>query len=552
MRHVSVQQLSAFVDGALSGVSRELVTRHLATCGACRDRHQRWRESGETLQRALSWMPDERLLDDWSARIELAITAERKGLPVPGFSSALPPPVASVGPPASAPPAPAPTSRASSGHTPLPMARPARAAAPSRAPSGHTPLPMARPAQPFASAKPPAPAPVARAHVTPPPTTPPPAPPAQVVVQPTPLPPPPVYVQPPPPVQVHVPPPPPPPPVQVQVPPPPAPAPPVQVFVTPPAPPAPAPVVPAPAPIELEPLGAGLGRGGYHTERPMPPRRDDPETVWMLESERPSIARRVLVIAAVAIAAFLISPLLPEVIRITVPERWRPRMPRVEFVRRGGDVKPPEPARAEPVRLADRRPVEAAVVPPAPIPVPVDTARAETPKDTVVRLPEVAAVSEPVAQAPEPPPAPKPKPRRKAPERRVEPEPEPEPDGPLSPEQTVTIVPVRVQTTISLAPEKPRPPVPPPLPTDTTSDASWPLLCGIVLTSAGEPVEGARVDLAAPALSVRTDKRGRFCISCPPGMRVLRFEHELFQPVSRAVELTASSPETRIWLTTPR
>ena len=82
MRHVSKQQLSAFVDGALSGVSRELVTRHLAACHSCREKHMAWKAADEALRGALAWTPNERTLEEWSSRVELCLTAERKGLPI--------------------------------------------------------------------------------------------------------------------------------------------------------------------------------------------------------------------------------------------------------------------------------------------------------------------------------------------------------------------------------------------------------------------------------------------------------------------------------------
>ena len=94
MRHVSVQQLSAFLDGALVGVSRELVARHLESCMGCRERHAQWRAGDDVLRRVLSWEPDERTLEEWSSRVELTLTAERKGLPAPEFSELLHPVIA--------------------------------------------------------------------------------------------------------------------------------------------------------------------------------------------------------------------------------------------------------------------------------------------------------------------------------------------------------------------------------------------------------------------------------------------------------------------------
>ena len=41
MIHLTVQQLSASLDGSLAGPSLELVVRHLAVCHECRDRQAR-------------------------------------------------------------------------------------------------------------------------------------------------------------------------------------------------------------------------------------------------------------------------------------------------------------------------------------------------------------------------------------------------------------------------------------------------------------------------------------------------------------------------------
>jgi len=266
-----------------------------------------------------------------------------------------------------------------------------------------------------------------------------------------------------------------------------------------------------------------------------------------------SVVRTALVIGALLAAVFLASPYLPEVIRIHVPSKWLPRLPRLEFVRGGGT---PEPAKtpADPaLQLATSTPVVPQVVPPEPdpsstgAPPPVDSAaiREAGLRDSLARLSDALARAKAAK--------PKPKPRRAPPPEELEPDGWTEGDGELAPEHTATVVPVRVQTSVSLVPSRPQPlPATPPPPAEPEPEASWPLLCGEVITFAGVPVEGARVELESPALVVRTDKRGRFCVACPPGTRVVRVEHAAFEPVKRAIELTGATVETRIWLTTPR
>ena len=53
MIHLTVQQLSASLDGALTGPSLELVVRHLAACHDCRDRQARLAKHDDALRRLL-------------------------------------------------------------------------------------------------------------------------------------------------------------------------------------------------------------------------------------------------------------------------------------------------------------------------------------------------------------------------------------------------------------------------------------------------------------------------------------------------------------------
>ncbi len=83
MRHLTVQQLSASLDGALVGVSLELVVRHLATCHECRDRHARISKQDDTLRHMLAWDPGAEFFEDASIRLETILDAESRGVATP-------------------------------------------------------------------------------------------------------------------------------------------------------------------------------------------------------------------------------------------------------------------------------------------------------------------------------------------------------------------------------------------------------------------------------------------------------------------------------------
>jgi hypothetical protein len=112
----------------------------------------------------------------------------------------------------------------------------------------------------------------------------------------------------------------------------------------------------------------------------------------------------------------------------------------------------------------------------------------------------------------------------------------------LVPDSPATIIPVRVSKTVRLSsPASRKPPEP-------EGDERWPLLCGEVIDAAGHPVEGARVQLVSFRLTVRTDRRGRFCVACPPGVHSLRVEASGLPVVNRTVALSGELVETRIAL----
>ena len=86
MRHLTVQQLSASLDGALVGVSLELVVRHLATCRECRTRHARLSKQDDTLRHLLAWDPGAEYFEDASIRLETILDAQARGVAPPRIS----------------------------------------------------------------------------------------------------------------------------------------------------------------------------------------------------------------------------------------------------------------------------------------------------------------------------------------------------------------------------------------------------------------------------------------------------------------------------------
>jgi hypothetical protein len=142
MRHLTVQQLSASLDGTLSGVSLEMVTHHLATCRECRDRHAALAKQDETLRRLLAWAPAAQELEDMHIRLEAILDADARGAVPPAHAQVqagtpAPKPVAPV--PATAPviappPAPVPVFAA-----PVPAQAPAPPPEPQPAPTPRTP-----------------------------------------------------------------------------------------------------------------------------------------------------------------------------------------------------------------------------------------------------------------------------------------------------------------------------------------------------------------------------------------------------------------------------
>ena len=521
MRHVTVQQLSAFIDGALAGVSRELVTRHLAACADCRERHALWHIYDEVLQRVLSWEPNERTMEEASARVELTLTAERRGLPPPEFTSVLQPVIAST-------PDPAASARASALFPTLPpiASPPAAAAPPPRAP---------------APPPPPMPAPVASAPQPPPPPP--------VASVPTYSPPPPVVNAP--------------------------------VYSAPPPPPIPPSPVSSALSYPLDPYGSvapdPASQGAPPPPRahnpylppPPPPGHAAPISVYedlraRAEAPGPQWAsvplpgrkkrrHRLLALCGILLALVIIAtPWMPDVIRIRMPESWEPRVPRVEFVRHGNGAEPPANASAalDP-RLSERTNSEPPQVPYRELPAVGDSVTASP---AAIDTPAAAPAPPPVERVTAPPPpvaAATPAPARKPKPKPVRPAPPPpaeeEETGTAGAEHSMTFIPVQTKTEVILTPTRSSSAPPPPA-ADTVGDASLPLLCGEVLDESGAPIEGARIRLTSPPLTIRTDKRGRFCVACPAGERTFLVDAEGFTPVTRGVELSGATFETHITL----
>lgn len=79
MNHLTIQQVSASLDGALDGVSLELVVRHLGSCRDCRDRHARLSKQDDAMRRMLAFEPTELAMSDAVARVDAVLAAEVRG-----------------------------------------------------------------------------------------------------------------------------------------------------------------------------------------------------------------------------------------------------------------------------------------------------------------------------------------------------------------------------------------------------------------------------------------------------------------------------------------
>jgi len=153
MNHLSSLQLSVYLDDAALGAPDSQTTRHIASCAMCRARYEAWCHVDDSLRELLGHVPDEHAMEQRTSWVEIAVSAERKGLPAPEFAElriplAAPSPTSMMRALTSPPPRPAPS-------VPVRITGPIpTAAAPAATPPPRTPL---RPPVLHAPAPPPPP-----------------------------------------------------------------------------------------------------------------------------------------------------------------------------------------------------------------------------------------------------------------------------------------------------------------------------------------------------------------------------------------------------------
>lgn len=530
MKHLSVEQFSSSLDGALTGVALEVMVRHLSSCRACRERHAMLSKQDDALRRLFGSQPDDETYEEMATRLEAVLHAESRGLPTPGHAL---------------PPAPQPYVPPSSREMPRPsvpvredeqavesfdsLIRELSASHPPRK-SEPTSAPPAPPAPPPAAVAPPA-TPVPPAPVPPPTASAAPAPAAEPQVPaidddelpgfaiedllaPSSRPISRSDLAIPPIVREHVsarepmlest-------PVSEPV-----------VDAIPPAPPAPEPVT---ASVRDEAPESSAPRK-HSRLRPHGRRVSDAKVALTDDLDLPVEIRqpwraprytgRIALAVGVIAAAWWALVALPPVIRVPVPE-----VPRIELVPTRKPVAAPTPAPAPThrARTHEATRIEKPATKPAPIahekpravataPTAAPVTRAHTPVPVVTpppAKPTPAPVSKPVATTPAP-----------APVTTPTPSPTPTPAAAASP---------------------------------VDDSASWPLLCGSVVDDSGAPVIGARIMLADLDLTARTDKHGHFCIAAPPGDRTLSVTALGFATKRQAVSLGSQTLELSIKLT---
>jgi hypothetical protein len=164
VKHLSALQLCVFLDDALAGAPDEQTARHIATCAMCHGRYEAWCHVDDSLRELLGQLPDEYAMEQRTSWVEIAVAAERKGLPAPEFTElripleqpppAMPglhmfPPVSLPSPLFAPPPAPArSTPQAAAPPAPVVSAPPPRSREVSRPPAPSPPPPAAPAPQP--------------------------------------------------------------------------------------------------------------------------------------------------------------------------------------------------------------------------------------------------------------------------------------------------------------------------------------------------------------------------------------------------------------------
>jgi len=123
VKHLTSLQLCAFLDDALVGASDDQTARHLASCAMCRSRYEAWCHVDDSLRELLGQTPDEHAMEQRTSWVEIAVSAERKGLPAPEFGELripLPAAVAPAVPPERVLPMATPTASSATIQRPVP------------------------------------------------------------------------------------------------------------------------------------------------------------------------------------------------------------------------------------------------------------------------------------------------------------------------------------------------------------------------------------------------------------------------------------------------
>ena len=497
MRHLTLPQLSATVDQALSGVSLELVRRHLEECEECRARGSKLARVDGVVAQLVSHDPGDAWLEALAIEIDERVRAEVAGRFDPPAHPAGPPPLEFAG----ATPALSPDELEKiweeGAMTPRPSSVKAREAA---AEPGSAPASEATPVAPR-----PAPVPVSAEPV-----------PRDASPAPTPAVKPVVVVKPPspplPPAEVRSP---------VPAPKSASPAP------RPPAAPAPVPTAksasPSPRPAAPPtPVPAAKSDGTSQVLAPaattrVPPLRrratdDESPMGWGRHADRVVRARREASSAQrdtfLPLAFGLVGGALAGALVVTL-----------FFLRHGSaDSTPVVPVAHTASSVTPAAAIEDPVSHPQLEPAPATAEPSSTPGSATSSEAATTPVVAPPAVSPEPA------------KPRVTPAP---PTGAATPARTA-----RVRTQPGAAAARAIP----------TGEESWPLLCGEVVDETGAPVTGARILLADLDVGARTDRRGRFCLAAPPGDRTLSVVALGFATQRRAVSVVNGAADVHVVL----
>jgi hypothetical protein len=551
MIHLTIQQLSASLDGALTGPSLDLVVRHLAMCTECRERQARLVRTDDALRRLLAQQTTDAFLDDLSMRAESWIAAIAQGLPEPGARPhaavpATPTPSYTPPPPPMPEPAPSPSVVHQAGWGVIGMKPSVPAQAPASDPDETRRLleAMERAERstveathtPTAASTPPTAAPndlptwlqeqsrrAAESHLpqgpglaqaSAPPTTPFPreaSAPAWPLPQPqvesprpwfvpTPAPTPAMAVPQehaayaPPSMQPSA-------SVPAAVPMTPAPTPMTMPTAATPTATAPSPMT-IPQPPAPEPIGEQVAHTlpGQSTDRYLSFEQHRELTRGTSKGLRVGLTIGLTLVAGAALVLLSLQ-LAPTAVRERLGERLR------EIVQRrttnAVTTITPVTTTTKPVAAAPTTtPVVSSTVDAL---VPATTTTTETTPTTV------AATATPVA-----------------------------------PVVVPTVTPKTTPTTTTSTSTHGKPVV------TATDDSHWLQSCGVVVDGKGQPIAGAQITVTEIALTLRTDAQGRFCIAAPAGPQHLLIDAPGFTQVRQSVRFAQGSPDLRLQLTRVR